>query len=309
MNERKASRILGGVLMASSVSTGIVAVTSLHRVPEWMWFANAFALLLFFVGFGAVAQGDLRGIFLNRNNRWSLSHTYTLGWSVLILATFMTFWRLRMAQDFAQPLDIGIDSSLVYLMGITTASFGGAAYISSRKRQVPLDRLHVVERDLDDLVRQTAAKHAWPASKRNEVLGMAKSHAKALTGDPELMQHQCVPLSLGPVACVVNQHLEQAEATPDLVRPTPRKASPFDLLMSEDRANEGRTDLGRAQLLMFTFLARAAFVMTVWNLLGAAGGCTESCLDQLPVVSAGLVSILGASHAGYLGIKATRRGA
>ncbi len=305
MGQFRLVRGVGWALMIASIGLGFWALRGIDAA-RLAWLVHLIALFSFFVGFGAVAQGSLKGIFLNKNNRWSMSHSYTLMWSVLILGTFLTFWQLRLAAGAADPMNVGIDPNLVYLMGLTSASFGTATFIQSREgRAQALDPIADVVNNFDSYVEAATREHGLDAGTRKALL-RARGAAGALAGDPRAPQPDSLPIATPFLLNSIRNHQNKLPDSPDLSRPSARGATPMDMLMSEDRANMGRADLGRAQLVLFTFLAMMAFSWTVWNLL-VGDPCSIGGCDQLPLVSGGIVGILGISHAGYLGTKAVRR--
>jgi len=124
----------------SAALAGVVVVCAAALICcEWMFssrwaFVGALAILtLMSVVIGWVLAGRPFGILINEQNLMSVSRFQLLGWTVIILAAYLTyvFQRLRMGDPNA--LEVRIDKMLWALMGISTTSLVGSAAITSVK--------------------------------------------------------------------------------------------------------------------------------------------------------------------------------
>lgn len=82
------------------------------------------------------------------------------------------------------------------------------------------------------------------------------------------------------------------------VNNSPADAEISDLFQGDEIGNTHQVDLGKVQLFFFTICAALAYLVAANKTL-----CTGGCLDKLPVISEGVVYILGVSHASFLVMK------
>lgn len=82
--------------------------------------------------------------------------------------------------------------------------------------------------------------------------------------------------------------------------PDPKFAGLTDLFEGDEVGNAAYVDMGKVQMFFFTIAALIAYGTSVYTLLGTS----PENLASLPEVTPGLVTILGISHAAYLGNKA-----
>jgi len=75
----------------------------------------------------------------------------------------------------------------------------------------------------------------------------------------------------------------------------------LDLLEGDELKNTAYVDLSKIQMLLFTLVAAIAYAAALFRWVGENA---PSDLVSFPELSEGLVTILGISHAGYLGNKA-----
>jgi hypothetical protein len=139
----------------SAVVVGVVAVCVAALLScEWMlpsrWaFVGALAILsLMSIAIGWVLVGRPLGILINEQNVMSLSRFQLVGWTVIILAAYLTYVFQRLRTGDSSALEVRIDKMLWALMGISTASLVGSAAISSVKSGQQPD---------DDSAKRTAA--------------------------------------------------------------------------------------------------------------------------------------------------------
>ena len=85
-----------------------------------------------------------------------------------------------------------------------------------------------------------------------------------------------------------------------VVNAAPESASWSDLFRGSDTSNAGLLDLGKLQMFFFTLILLLAYGAGIADLFGHEAGP----ISALPALDAGMVALLGISHAGYLVSKA-----
>lgn len=78
--------------------------------------------------------------------------------------------------------------------------------------------------------------------------------------------------------------------------PSRERASFLDIFQGDEVGNAGYVDLTKVQMFFFTMVLAVAYLAMLAKLTQTGGG-------DLPDFSAGMVALLGISHAGYLGNK------
>jgi hypothetical protein len=83
----------------------------------------------------------------------------------------------------------------------------------------------------------------------------------------------------------------------------PADASWSDMLTGDETANGTHLDLGKVQMFFFTLVLVVAYAVA----LGSLFLNTSGKIDAFPELDAGIIALLGISHAGYLANKAVPR--
>jgi len=87
-------------------------------------------------------------------------------------------------------------------------------------------------------------------------------------------------------------------ANPDI-----KDARITDMFEGDEVGNTAYVDIAKVQMFLFTIITIMAYCYQIFHLLAGLPAVPKSEDLQMPVVSAGLVAMLGISHAGYLGSK------
>jgi len=97
-------------------------------------FVGALAMLtLLAVMIGWVLTGRALGILIDEQNLMSLARFQLLGWTIVILAAYVTYVFQRLRAGDPNALEVKVDKMLWALMGISTTSLVGAAAVASVK--------------------------------------------------------------------------------------------------------------------------------------------------------------------------------
>jgi hypothetical protein len=124
----------------SAASAGVILVSVAALVlGEWFLqsrsaFIGALAILtLMSLLIGWVMGGRPLGILVNEQNLMSLSRFQLLGWTIIIMAAYLTYVFQRLKSGDPHALEVNIDKMLWVAMGISTTSLVGSAAITSVK--------------------------------------------------------------------------------------------------------------------------------------------------------------------------------
>ncbi len=126
-----------------------IFVAGVRVPPGWNLLAIVAALLLLMLVLGHAIVARPLGVLINEQNVMSLSRFQMALWTVVVIASYFAYAlvRVRLAgsgvldiKASGDPLDVNIDSHLLYLMGISAVSFVASPYIlSTKKNQTPDD--------------------------------------------------------------------------------------------------------------------------------------------------------------------------
>jgi hypothetical protein len=217
------------------------------------WLAIMALLILFALVAGHGVTGLWFGLLIDSRNKISLSRFQMLGWTIMILSSFLTAVMVNLDLRQDQPLAIVVPPELWLLMGITTTSMVGSPLILNLKKQRTTPE-PVKNRAIQTLLRRNI--------------------------DPEKVAIQ------GQI--IVNQ--------------LPESARLGDLFSGSETGNVGQIDLGKLQMFFFTIILMLAYGASLAALFRLSDPVTA-----LPILDAGMLTLLGISHAGYLANKALPR--
>ena len=77
-----------------------------------------------------------------------------------------------------------------------------------------------------------------------------------------------------------------------------------DLFRGEEESNDKKTDLAKVQMIYLTVVIVVAYAIAIHSMFQKADG-SNSFITTFPLVSPGIVALLGISHVGYLSYKVT----
>jgi hypothetical protein len=124
-----------GVALLGVIATQLELTTRKHDLHLGFWFAIILGVLLLalmvVVGMGISGRAD--GILIDSRNRISLATFQLVVWTLVVLASYggAFYTNLLAGQNPLTALDISIPPDLWIALGISAASFGGAAGIGA----------------------------------------------------------------------------------------------------------------------------------------------------------------------------------
>lgn len=266
----------------------------------WTWGIIA-TLMLVTIGIIGLSLGKWwTGVFIDpKTNTMSLSRLQVMLWTWVILSAFITIALARISDSFtnpqsyicqpqkpntkvtcAGPVDIQLPSLLWALMGISITSAVASPLFKTAKVQKTAGQ--------EEANQQRASRGGPPAETYSNVLATRTStdtNLKNQVGETK------------PLGAVVRKDSWQ-------------KAAFSDMFTGEEVTTFGYIDIAKVQNFFFTLIA--VVVYTVALVAAMLNTETIAQLVAFPDIAAGLVTIIGISHAGYLvdkaGIKSTPEG-
>jgi hypothetical protein len=250
---RTGSAVVIAVIVLAIYYVGIWAQFAANS--SWLWTLGLLIVLCIYLGW--LISGRPLGILVSDRNLMSLSRFQMIAWSVVILSGFLTIAFRRIAARVASPLDIGMDSHLWALMGISTTSLVGTPLILQNKRDKPTDP--------DAVVKAAVTLKENP----QEVEDNRQGNLYA------------------------NNSIKDARVT--------------DLFEGDEVGNTAYVDMAKVQMFLFTIIIIVAFCYQLYDGFSRLGTSLDPKMVAevavMPVLSQGLITLLGISHVGYLGSK------
>lgn len=288
-----------------------------------LWLVLLTLLTLGWICLGRAFSKSWRAIFIGRSNRLSLSQTQFVLWTLLFASAVLAVFLIRIrGLPGADGLGVSVPLAAGGLLGISSLSFGGAAAIHARKRNQVAD-----PRDVDRLVRRqlSGVQEGRPSS----LLGAVPSakgetpvaHATKAAAQLKDLQNELKGKTLGTgleearksaklQATVEGIQAQLGKESDGLLARNldPRDAHLLNLVQGDEILNRDSLDLGKVQMAGFTLLAIVAYAIALGRffldgVFYEANGPGLPTFDTLPAISDGVVALLGASQAGYLGAK------
>ena len=259
----------------------LVSIIVLIPLVAWLcrpivgWVVSALLLVAFIVTLGLAITSRASGILINEQNVFSLARLQAALWTVIILSAYIVGVVVRIAHNVPAPLDIGIDQHLWALMGISVTSLIGSPLISATKYQKVPDP------------RETAKTAA----------------ALVATGNTPTLQTTSEPSPDATPADEVKQVTDTMHMTKLgtlYANPTLSDASFSDIFEGDEIGNAAQIDLGKVQMFFFTVIVALSYCISIGSALAAIKTDTPNPISQFPVLSEGMLALLGISHAGFL---------
>jgi len=226
------------------------------RSDSWLTTLALFILILGVAGYAVKSRWD--GVFIDKDNRISLSRFQLVVWTILLVSALFTAGLTNAMPPDAvvDPLNIRIPPEIWALLGLGAFTAVAAPAIKENKRgavnQVPLTDRAQAQQSAAGLALQSDQKLASPAHFDGRVL----------------------------------------------VKETSTDARWIDMIMG-DYEGGAYVDVSKLQKLAFTILVVTVYGMGLWQILAG----TAPVIRDFPAVDAGLLALLGISHAAYLADK------
>ena len=98
-----------------------------------LWLINLAFFIADGIAIGYCITGNVYGIFINERKLMSISRVQVAFWTLLILSAFFTIFVVRLRAGVNDPINIGIDSLMWGVMGISLGSLAGRTALMGRK--------------------------------------------------------------------------------------------------------------------------------------------------------------------------------
>ncbi|MBN1484308.1 MAG: hypothetical protein JXA37_06255 [Chloroflexia bacterium] len=366
------------LLIGAIILVGVVWADWLAAPLRWL--INAALLTAFSVLVGYRINRRPAGVLIDTRFKISLSRLQIALWTVLVLSAYLTISLSRslpgtlydldeVSPDVLQalrkfspdkqvcfsdedpldpnlcqpdPLNIGIPEELLIAMGISTASFAGAAIVKSTKRDKQVDLSAVKEvRDKQGQLDQARAvleetssayqkateeltRKSLAVERAKEALAAAESAEEREGPQTDLQVAEAAHSQAARSFIQAQSRREQAQQAYERLSKEleqvkqaaqqeqegllhrnndPSQASWEDLFRGEEIGNYKLVDMAKVQMFFFTVALIFGYSSAMYGLLENTIALYNPLGIALPVFTAGMNGLLAISHAGYLTVK------
>jgi ABC-type transport system involved in multi-copper enzyme maturation permease subunit len=281
--------------VASAVLVILIVALAWWLPPKRSWFIVMALLWAFFLLLGLIISKRPLGILVNEQNVMSLSRFQTVLWTIIVISAFLVIGIARVKNgvladeeggQLADPLNITIGNQLLALLGISAASLVGSPLVAATKKSKTPDP-NAVQATAKEMVRTgNIPDSAKPVSVNAMPAGAAPADARSLAApDPTRL------------AAEISNNADGILYK----NPSVSDASFTDIFEGNEIGNTAHVDLGKVQMFFFTVLVAIAYVAALWDVLSE--GAIYDSNFAFPVLSDGMVALLGISNASYLASK------
>ena len=251
------------VIIIVALASGYFWISEVSTdLAYWIIF---FLILIFFGVVGKIIKNKILGILIDQRNKISLSRMQLVAWTLIVLAGFYAMGLLNL-QDLGSAA-AGSPGPLDIAIPQEVWWLLGISTTSLVGSPL-LQNFRSQQSSANTPAPDTSAAPAAPAASDS-------SSTTAATTDS-----QTTPVQ---TSSVIHKN------------DTDDKASFWDIFKGEEGSNYQYVDVSKVQMLFFTVIIMLAYVVALVVQLREPGGTYA-----FPELNAGLVALLGISHAGYL---------
>ena len=288
------------------------------------WLIVAVCLIVFLMAISAGVTKRLLGFLINERNLMSLARFQMIFWTVIILSAFLVVALARVVSKKDHPLEIVVDQKLWALLGISLTSLVGTSLINSTKTSKNPDNQEVdktakalVATNNEPAPANSAAPAAVAAAtavqQAADASAKAKTVAAELTADPPAVAAAAAAAKQAADTAVVAKTASVADVVNDnkqgtlYANPSINDASFSDMFEGDEVGNAAYIDLAKVQMFFFTIIVGLSYVFLLLSQTMVDLAIAPEKVNALPVLSAGMIALLGISHAGNLAGKTADR--
>jgi hypothetical protein len=287
--------------VASAVLVILIVALAWWLPPKRSWFIVMALLWAFFLLLGLIISKRPLGILVNEQNVMSLSRFQTVLWTIIVISAFLVIGIARVkngvladeeGSQLADPLNITIGNQLLALLGISAAALVGSPLVAATKKAKTADPT-AVRATANEMIRTgNIPDSAKPAPAPAVSPGAAPMDARSLATPAP-------PAAPDPTQ-LATEISKNASGTL-YKNPSVSDASFTDIFEGNEVGNTAHVDLGKVQMFFFTVIVAIAYVAALWDVLSQ--GAIYDANFAFPVLSDGMVALLGISNASYLTAK------
>jgi hypothetical protein len=294
------------VVFYSFIMIVVIILSAAPAVPKGLNWLIVIATMIGFIAIiGQSINGRLWGIFIDERKKMTLSRFQLVIWTLIILSAFLTIALERVYTNAPNPLDIALPTQLWALLGISTVSLVGSPLILSTKvPKKPTD--DAIARAASSTKQSTQAQTIIDEEEEKQAAVKQKSIVdNRAINDEETKQVDAAQKSIADNRAIINNEKMRIEKNVKTfgtlaINENSNDAKFSDMFNGDEVGNEPFIDMAKVQMFFFTILVAISYVVLLVNLIVTK---EPAGLTSFPVLSDGVIAILGISTAGYLANK------
>ncbi len=239
-------------------------------------------MIVFLALVGKRITGRWAGFLINERNLMSLARFQTALWTVIVLSGYLVVAIARIIAKVDKPLDIAVDSSVWGLLGISLGTLVGTSLINSNKTDKK-----PASTEFTKTANALLASNNLP---RAAATAQTQAAASLSVNDPKRLA----------AATSVVSVLDQNNQGTLYANPSLSDASFSDIFEGDEVGNAAYVDLAKAQMFLFTVLVAFSYFSELYSHTAVNLALDPKQVTSLPVLSTGMLALLGISHAGNL---------
>lgn len=251
------------VFLALLAATGLVQWLLAKTNSVFAWLLTLLLMAVVVISAGKNIKHLFFGFLIDERNRYSLSRLQLILWTLVVLSGYITAVSINLHYGASEPLAIAVPQELWVLMGISVTSLLGSPLLLNQRR--------------DSDPGQVDGGGGGVASASPKLAPKKDIDGNAVRLDGEVVEKE-----------------------------DPEKAQWSDLFKGETANNFRYLDISRIQMFYFTFILVVAYGFALGRMFSGYADNDQAfgnTIESLPVVSSGMVVLLGISHTAYLGYK------
>jgi hypothetical protein len=240
-------------------------------LAQLCWGLVAIGLTIFLMLISTGITKHPLGFLINERNLMSLARFQTVLWTIIILSAYLVIAMARLVMNVPNPLEVAIDVKIWALLSISLTSLVGTSLINSTKTD------------------------KTPAPKEISKTASALAANNNLPSDAT---------AASAVSVIKDNNQGTLYANPSVT-----DARFSDMFEGDEVGNAAYVDIAKVQMFFFTIVVAISYIFLLLTdtLAKLATTANPETINALPVLSSGMIALLGISHAGNLAGKGVNR--
>lgn len=293
-------------------------------LAQLAWLITVLCLIVFLMAVSVGVTQRPLGFLINERNLMSLTRFQMVFWTVIILSAFFVVALDRVVSKKELPLEIAVDQKLWALLGISLTSLVGTSLINSTKTNKNPDKQEIEKTAKALAANNNASPPANPsapaavaAKKAEDKAASAATVERSIAAEPAVdpivateakrQAEETQAAATKAKAASVGEDMKANKQGTLYANASMDQASFSDMFEGDEVGNAAYIDLAKVQMFFFTIIAGLSYIFLLLSETLPNLTMAPEMVKALPVLSAGMIALLGISHAGHLAGKTTDR--
>lgn len=287
------------VLLLVIIPAAAVLVSWFVTDARTAWVMVVVLLTLWGLLAGVARLHLVRGLFIDKRNKVSLSKLQAFIWTVIVVGAFLVAGLANTRLEEDEPLLLAVPEELWIVMGISLTSLLGSPLIKATKAAKVIDDKYAKTKLEQAQVLPAPSPTTTPEP--IAATGSTTPETDAITPAPETPAASTTELERAGGNILKQGENVHAEGALE-VNPTSKQSSWGDMFDGEEIGNFTEIDLGKVQMFYFTLILAVTYALAVGRMFSVGGP-----FNELPSLDDSMIALLAISHGAYLANKTVPR--